>query len=66
VVDLVSVWADGERRAPAFRIVKYPVTAGCAAAYFPETNVLIPLDAVADVSNTPTSKSIVVKLIRRN
>jgi anaerobic selenocysteine-containing dehydrogenase len=64
VVDLVSVWSDGERRAPEFRIVEYPTPAGCAAAYFPETNVLIPLDSVADVSNTPTSKSIVVRLER--
>ncbi|HEX6453881.1 MAG TPA: FdhF/YdeP family oxidoreductase, partial [Trebonia sp.] len=64
VVDLVSVWSDGERRAPGFRIVEYPTPAGCAAAYFPETNVLIPLDSVADVSNTPTSKSIVVRLER--
>jgi hypothetical protein len=35
---------------------------GCAAAYFPETNVLVPLDSTADESNTPTSKSIVVAL----
>jgi hypothetical protein len=35
---------------------------GCAAAYYPETNVLVPLDSVADVSNTPTSKSVVVRL----
>jgi molybdopterin-dependent oxidoreductase alpha subunit len=64
VVDLVSVWSDGERRAPGFRIVEYPTPAGCAAAYFPETNVLIPLDSVADISNTPTSKSVVVRLER--
>jgi hypothetical protein len=63
-VDLVSVWSDGERRAPEFRIVEYPTPKGCAAAYFPETNVLVPLDSVADVSNTPTSKSIVIRLER--
>jgi len=63
VVDLVSVADDGERRAEAFRVVSYDRTArGCAAAYFPETNVLVPLDSVADVSNTPTSKSLVVRL----
>jgi molybdopterin-dependent oxidoreductase alpha subunit len=65
LVDLVSEWTDGsERRAPAFRVVAYPTAAGCAAAYFPETNVLVPLDSTADVSNTPTSKSIVVRLER--
>ncbi len=62
-VDLVSEWKDGvERRAPGFRIVFYPTARGCAAAYYPETNVLVPLDATADTSNTPASKSVVVRL----
>ncbi|MCQ4080783.1 FdhF/YdeP family oxidoreductase [Streptomyces sp. RB6PN25] len=62
-VDLVSVWLDGvERRASGFRVISYPTTPGSAAAYYPETNVLVPLDSVADFSNTPTSKSIVVRL----
>jgi molybdopterin-dependent oxidoreductase alpha subunit len=62
IVDLVSEWVDGERRAESFRIVSYPTARGCAAAYFPETNVLVPLDSTAEGSNTPTSKSIVVRL----
>ncbi|HEY0870633.1 MAG TPA: molybdopterin dinucleotide binding domain-containing protein, partial [Acidothermaceae bacterium] len=63
IVDLVSVWTDGvARRAPVFRVVSYPTAQGCAAAYFPETNVLVPLDSTADTSNTPTSKSIIVRL----
>jgi molybdopterin-dependent oxidoreductase alpha subunit len=63
MVDLVSEWTDGsERRAPGFRVVSYDTARGCAAAYFPETNVLVPLDSTADVSNTPTSKAIVVRL----
>ncbi|KAA5830695.1 FdhF/YdeP family oxidoreductase [Saccharopolyspora hirsuta] len=62
-VDLVSVWHDGvERRARNFRVVGYPTARGSAAAYYPETNVLVPLDSVADISNTPTSKGIVVRL----
>ncbi|MGW3773901.1 FdhF/YdeP family oxidoreductase [Actinomadura verrucosospora] len=62
-VDLVSEWPDGaERRAPAFRAVSYPTAPGCAAAYFPEANVLVPLDSTAEISNTPTSKSVVVRL----
>jgi molybdopterin-dependent oxidoreductase alpha subunit len=62
-VDLVSVWDDAvERRAPDFRVIAFPTARGCAAAYFPETNVLVPLDSTAAVSNTPTSKSIVVRL----
>ncbi len=67
LVDLVSVWpgADGvvqERRAHGFRLIDYATAKGCAASYFPETNVLVPLDSVADESGTPTSKSIVIRL----
>lgn len=62
MVDLVSEWTDGDRRAPSFRVVAYPTAPGCAAAYFPETNVLVPLDHTAEVSNTPASKSVVVRL----
>jgi molybdopterin-dependent oxidoreductase alpha subunit len=68
IVDLVSRWESErgtqERRATAFRVVEYPTAAGCAAAYFPETNVLVPLDSTADGSNTPTSKSLLVRLER--
>ncbi|UCM87296.1 FdhF/YdeP family oxidoreductase [Streptomyces marincola] len=61
--DLTSEWTDGtERTAPGFRVVHYPTARGCAAAYYPETNVLVPLDATADTSNTPASKSLVVRL----
>ncbi|UED83591.1 FdhF/YdeP family oxidoreductase [Streptomyces profundus] len=61
--DLVSEWTDGtERVAPGFRVVHYPTARGCAAAYYPETNVLVPLDATADTSNTPASKSVVIRL----
>lgn len=69
VVDLVSEWhgAGGleERRAEAFRLVPYATPRGNAAAYYPETNVLVPLESVADVSGTPTSKAVIVRLERR-
>ena len=62
-VDLVSVWSDGtERRAENFQVVPYPAAKGSAAAYYPETNVLVPLDSVADISNQPTSKGLIVRL----
>ncbi|MFF0104199.1 FdhF/YdeP family oxidoreductase [Streptomyces hirsutus] len=62
-VDLVGEYGDGETRvAPDFRVVAYPTARGCCAAYFPETNVLVPLDSTADISNTPTSKSVIVRL----
>lgn len=65
-VDLVSEFGgpDGieERRAADFQVVAYPTPAGNAAAYYPETNPLVPLDHVAAKSNTPASKAIVVRL----
>ena len=62
LVDLVGVWHDGDRRADRFRAVAYPTARECAAAYFPETTGLVPLDSTALESNTPTSKSVVIRL----
>jgi molybdopterin-dependent oxidoreductase alpha subunit len=65
-VDIVGEWHDGiERRVEGYRIVAYPTPRDCAAAYYPETNVLVPLGSVAKGSNTPTSKSVVVRLEKR-
>lgn len=62
-VDLHSEWPDGvERVVEQFRVVSYPTARGCAAAYFPEANGLVPLDSTAERSNTPTSKAVVVRL----
>src|SRR5690606_12930132 len=61
IVDLVSEYSDGvQRRAKGFRVVAYPTARGCAAAYFPEANVLVPLDSTAVGSKTPTSKEIII------
>ncbi|MDZ5622189.1 FdhF/YdeP family oxidoreductase [Nocardioides sp. HM23] len=63
LVDVVSVWDDGtERRLEGFRTVSYPTARGSGAAYYPEANCLVPLDSVAEASNTPTYKGIVVRL----
>jgi anaerobic selenocysteine-containing dehydrogenase len=63
VVDLVGLPVDGtERVADKFRLVEYDIPRGCAAAYFPETNVLVPLSSFADRSQTPLSKFIPVRL----
>jgi molybdopterin-dependent oxidoreductase alpha subunit len=66
VVDLVTHWEgdDHIRRAPDFRIVAYQTPRGSAAAYYPETNPLVPLDSTALGSNTPTSKSVIIRLER--
>ena len=62
IVDLVSEWHDGDRVGEAFIVVPYDLPRGNAATYFPEANCLIPLDSVADRSNTPTSKSVVIRI----
>ena len=67
-VDLISVWRDEagvqEREAHDFRLVEYDIPAGCLAAYFPETNPLVPLGSYAERARTPASKSIPVRLRR--
>jgi molybdopterin-dependent oxidoreductase alpha subunit len=63
-VDLTSAFGDERRTVRGFRVVAYDVPRGCAAAYFPEANPLVPLDSVAEKSGTPTYKSIVVSLLR--
>jgi len=65
LVDIETHWPDDEvvRSVPAFRIVSYDTPVGSAAAYYPETSPLIPLDSTALESNTPTSKSVIVRLL---
>ncbi|SEI56080.1 oxidoreductase alpha (molybdopterin) subunit [Dyadobacter koreensis] len=62
VVDLINNHDGIERVANKFIVIKYPVPQGCSATYFPETNVLVPVTSVADKSNTPTSKQVILKV----
>ena len=62
VVDLFN-YSDGvERIAHKFIIVEYNIPEQCTATYFPETNVLVPVKSTADKSNTPASKSVIIKI----
>ena len=61
-VDLISHFEGEERVAHNFVVVPYSIPRRCAATYFPETNVLVPLRSVADKSNTPVSKSVVISI----
>lgn len=63
LVDIVSVFEGEERRAQSFVVVPYTIPRRCCATYFPEANVLIPLRSYAEKSKTPTSKSVVVRLL---
>jgi formate dehydrogenase major subunit len=62
-VDIHSESDDGvDRVLRDFLLVSYPTARGCAAAYFPEANALVPLEATAEISNTPVSKSVVIRI----
>lgn len=62
-VDIFSEWKDEpDRVLRGFRTVAFPTARGCAAAYFPEANVLVPLDSTAFESNTPVSKAVVIRM----
>jgi molybdopterin-dependent oxidoreductase alpha subunit len=64
LVDLISHFEGEERVAPRFTVVPYSIPLRCAATYFPETNVLVPVRSVAEKSNTPVSKSVVISVKR--
>ena len=62
-VDIETLWNDGiTRRVSGFKLVPYNIPRGNLAAYYPETNPLVPLNSFGDGSGTPTSKSVPVKL----
>lgn len=62
VVDLYNYHGGRERVAKKFIVVPYSIPERCTATYFPETNVLVPIDTTADKSNTPTSKMVILKI----
>ena len=59
-VDLTGHFRGETRFAPRFMVAPYDIPRRCTATYFPEANVLVPVDSVAETSNTPTSKSVVI------
>jgi molybdopterin-dependent oxidoreductase alpha subunit len=62
VVDLIGHYDGVERVAHKFIVVPYNIPRRSAATYFPEANVLVPLSSVAEKSDTPTSKYVVITL----
>lgn len=61
-VNIVCDYDGIERIVSNFQVKEYEIKEGCAAAYFPEANALIPIGSVAHESNTPTSKQIPIKI----
>jgi anaerobic selenocysteine-containing dehydrogenase len=63
LVDLTSYFGEGEERsARHFQVTPYLLPRGCTATYFPEANVLVPINSVAERSNTPTSKFVIISI----
>ncbi len=64
-VDLISHFNQEERIAKSFLVIPYSIPKQCAATYFPEANVLVPLQSKARISNTPTSKTIIITVHKK-
>jgi molybdopterin-dependent oxidoreductase alpha subunit len=61
-VDIYNNYENIKRIVKGFTVVPYNIPEGCVATYFPESNPLIPLNHKARISNTPSSKSVKVKI----
>lgn len=64
VVDIHNDHGGIRRTAHRFIVIPYPIPRSCAATYYPETNVLVPIDTVAAKSNTPVSKLVIIRIER--
>jgi molybdopterin-dependent oxidoreductase alpha subunit len=62
LVDLTSHYEGEERTARGFQVVPYDIPRGCAATYFPEGNALVSINSVAERSNTPVSKFVIISI----
>ena len=62
VVDLYNYHGGTERVARRFIVVPYAIPPQCTATYFPETNVLVPIQTIAAKSNTPVSKLVIIQI----
>tara|TARA_B100000214_G_scaffold174933_2_gene125808 strand:+ start:29846 stop:32128 length:2283 start_codon:yes stop_codon:yes gene_type:complete len=65
-VNITSIFRGVKRTSKSWHLVPYQIPRGNIATYFPEANELIPLDSVALGSNTPTSKSVLVRITKEN
>jgi molybdopterin-dependent oxidoreductase alpha subunit len=61
-VTITSHFKNESRTAAHFRVIPYEIPRQCVAVYYPEGNVLVPIDSMADRSRTPAYKSVIVSL----
>ncbi|MFY9243612.1 MAG: FdhF/YdeP family oxidoreductase [Polaribacter sp.] len=65
LVDLTSHFNNETREAKGFLAIPYSIPKQCTATYFPEANVLVPIKSTANISNTPTSKTVIITIQKR-
>ncbi|MBT86289.1 MAG: hypothetical protein CMA62_02060 [Euryarchaeota archaeon] len=65
-VDLTSHWGERKICSERWKVVPYDIPRGNLCSYFPEANVLVPLESTAEGSNTPTSKWIEISISLRS
>jgi len=65
MVDLKSHFEGEVRSAYGFLAIPYEIPSQCTATYFPEANVLVPINSTATISNTPTSKTVKITIHKR-
>ena len=66
LVHLVGTYKGEQRIAKNFVVVPYDIPSRCVATYFPEANVLVPIDSFAKYSKTPASKRVVIQIEKAN
>ena len=62
---VVNLSLSASSLARLFVVVPYDIPPRCTATYYPETNVLVPIGSVAEKSNTPTSKLVLISIRKR-
>ncbi|MBD9660129.1 FdhF/YdeP family oxidoreductase [Pantoea sp. PNT03] len=66
VVDLESAVPGFRMRLESMTVIRYAISQGSIGAYYPEANVLIPLDYIDKESGTPSYKSAPVRITLRS
>ncbi|MCF8360382.1 MAG: FdhF/YdeP family oxidoreductase [Prolixibacteraceae bacterium] len=63
IVEISSNFDNKERKLEGYYAIPYPISKGCVAAYFPETNILTSINEISDTCYTPAYKSVRVKVV---
>ncbi|WP_460481008.1 FdhF/YdeP family oxidoreductase [Comamonas humi] len=65
LVEIETVSQNRSLRLGGITAIEYDIAPGSVAAYYPEANVLVPLDYIDEESGTPSYKSIPVRVLRQ-